>query len=248
MNAFLRKTYRSARDAAVRWWTRKRMLLQEHPARVAWHFLSFVALQLVSLILSIVCMSLLFLFAPTFTFFRGFSLNLNLQNLSLPRDFLHDLKEKLVLFAHPGELAQRIAILPTDLRQAMSRFTSFLSTHLQDARAFLKERHTFHDWCEKLIFRPLRNHPRIVRESIAFLLAILVAHLLEPLAAPVVSYLLAMSYEGHLPHVGILAFLGVNFTAILAVFLAAILRWVSNGIGTLLSRYVVRKFRHQPPV
>lgn len=180
MKSFLRKIYRSTSDSATHWWVQKKRLLQRHPARVAWHILGFIVVQLLSLLLSLIFMSLLLLLAPTFAFFKGFSLNLNLQRISLPRDFLRKLKEQLIRFTHPSELAQRITSLPTDLRQAINRFIDFLSTHLQDARAFLKERHTFHDWCDKLIWRPLQNHPRIVREVIGFLLAILVAHLLEP--------------------------------------------------------------------
>lgn len=245
MKSFLRKIYRSTSDSATHWWVQKKRLLQRHPARVAWHILGFIVVQLLSLLLSLIFMSLLLLLAPTFAFFKGFSLNLNLQRISLPRDFLRKLKEQLIRFTHPSELAQRITSLPTDLRQAINRFIDFLSTHLQDARAFLKERHTFHDWCDKLIWRPLQNHPRIVREIVGFLLAILVAHLLEPLAAPISHRVIAMSDDGRLPHIGLLTFLGINLTAILVVFIGSVIRFASNVVGEFFGNRLTRWFRHR---
>lgn len=245
MKSFLRNIYRSASGSATHWWAQKKRLLQRHPARVAWHLLGFFVVQILSLLLSIIFMSLLLLLTPTFAFFKGFSLNLNLQSISLPKDFLRKLKEQLVRFAHPSELAQRITSLPTDLRQAMNRLTNFLSTHLQDARVFLKEHHTFHEWCDKLIWRPLQNHPRIVREAIGFLLAILIAHLLEPLAAPISQRVIEMSDDGYLPHIGLLTFLGINLTAILVVFLGVIIRFASNVIGEFFGNRLTRWFRHR---
>lgn len=86
-----------------------------------------------------------------------------------------------------------------------------------------------------------------MRETIGFLLTILVAHLLEPLLAPLATIILAVSENLPIPHIGLLTFLGINLTAILTIFLAAILRWASNGIGMLIIRYAVRRFRKQPP-
>jgi len=247
MKAFLRKTVRSAYERVARWLTRKRKLVRRHPARAAGYLLRCLVVQLISVMLSFFIMSVLLVFAPTFAFFRGFSFQINLQNITLPKEFVQRVKEQLIRFSHPQEVMQCLNNLPRDIRQALGRGVDFLATHLQDGWRFLKERHTLREWCDKLILRPLQNHPRIVREAIGFLLAILVAHLLEPLVAPLATSILAVSENLPVPHIGLLTFLGINLTAILTIFLAAILRWASNGIGMLISRYAVRRFRNQPP-
>ena len=89
------------------------------------------------------------------------------------------------------------------------------------------------------------DHPRIVREVIGFLLAILVAHLLEPLAAPISHRVIEMSDDGRLPHIGLLTFLGINLTAILVVFIGAVIRFASNVIGEFFGNRLTRWFRHR---
>ena len=240
MKSFLRKIYRSTSDSATHWWVQKKRLLQRHPARVAWYLLRCVVVQMVSVLLSFFIMSMLLVFAPTFAFFKGFSFQINLQNITFPKEFVQRMKEQLIRFSHPQEFVQCINNLPRDIRQALNRCVDFLVTHLQDGWRFLKEHHTLREWCDKLILRPLQNHPRVLRETVGFLLAILVAHLIEPLAAPVIQSILTMSEDGLLPHASLLTFLGINFTAILAVFLGAGIRSMSNVIGEFLGRYVTR--------
>ena len=247
MKAFWRKTIRSAYERVARWMTRKRKLVRRHPARAAGYLLRCLVVQLVSVMLSFFIMSVLLVFAPTFAFFRGFSFQLNLQNITLPTEFVQRVKEQLLRFSHPQEVVQCLNNLPRDIRQALGRGVDFLATHLQDGWQFLKERHTLREWCDKLVLRPLQNHPRIVRETIGFLLAILVAHLLEPMAAPVVQSILTMSEDGLLPHASLLTFLGINFTAILAIFLGAGIRSTSNAIGEFLGNYFTRCYRKHYP-
>jgi len=245
MKLFLRTAYFQASDRITNWAERHYKAARRHPARVAWYLLRCMVVQLVSVLLSFFIMSMLLIFAPTFAFFKVFSFQINLQNFTIPKEFVQRVKEQLLRFSHPQEFAQCISNLPRDIRQAMNRVMDFLATHLQDGWQFLKERHTLREWCDKLIFRPLQNYPRVVREVIGFLLAILVAHLLDPLAAPVVDGLLALCDGGFLPHAGFLTFLGLNLTAILAVFLAALIRTLSNAIGGFFGTCLTRWWRRR---
>ncbi len=240
MKLFWQTAYRQASEKIKNLTERHYKAAQRHPARVAWYLLRCVVVQMVSVLLSFFIMSMLLVFAPTFAFFKGFSFQINLQNITFPKEFVQRMKEQLIRFSHPQEFVQCINNLPRDIRQALNRCVDFLVTHLQDGWRFLKEHHTLREWCDKLILRPLQNHPRVLRETVGFLLAILVAHLIEPLAAPVIQSILTMSEDGLLPHASLLTFLGINFTAILAVFLGAGIRSMSNVIGEFLGRYVTR--------
>lgn len=247
MKLFLRTAYCQASDRITNWAERHYKAARRHPARVACYLLRCMVVQLVSVLLSFFIMSMLLIFAPTFAFFKGFSFQINLQNFTIPKEFVQRVKEQLLRFSHPQEFVQCISNLPRDIRQAMNRVLDFLATHLQDGWQFLKEHHTLREWCDKLFWRPLQNHPRIVRETIGFLLAILVAHLLEPLVAPVVQGILTMSEDGLFPHASLLTFLGINFTAILAVFLGAGIRSTSNAIGEFLGNCLTRCYRKHSP-
>lgn len=245
MKQFLQTMYHRTSGTITNWAGRHYKAARKHPARVAWYLLRRMVVQLISVILSFFIMSLLLLLAPTFAFFRGFSFQINLQNITLPKEFVQRAREQLLRFSHPQEIVQCISNLPRDIRQAMNRFLDFLATHLQDGWRFLKEKHTLREWCDKLVWRPLQNHPRIVREIIGFLLAILVAHLLEPVAAPAVEKILALSDEDFFPHAGLLTFLGINFTAILAVFLGAGIRTMSSVIGEFFGNRLTRWYRRR---